>query len=107
MTTTVSLTPEQVRDLPAMPTARQAFAALNIGPTLGYQLIRDAEFPIEVVPFGRAFRVRKSELLAFLRLPEHADAEVQSAPATENDDAPEVQSGAPSAEQSAPTSASK
>lgn len=107
MTTATPLTPEQVRDLPAMPSVRQAFAALNIGPTNGYGLIAAGEFPIEVVPLGRAYRVRKSELLAFLGLPERASAEVQSAPATENDDAPEVQSGAPSAEQSAPTSASK
>jgi hypothetical protein len=102
MTTAAPLSPEQVRDLPAMPTALQAFAALNIGETLGYELIKDGTFPIEVVKFGRAFRVRKSDLLAFLGLSETAAVEVQSTAAT-NDDAPGVQPGAP-VEQPAPTS---
>ncbi|MDX3839016.1 hypothetical protein [Streptomyces europaeiscabiei] len=101
MTTTTPLSPEQVRDLPAMPTALQAFAALNIGETLGYELIKGGEFPIEVVKFGRAFRVRKADLLAFLGLSETAAVEVQSAAAT-NDDAPGVQPEA-SVEQPAPT----
>jgi hypothetical protein len=102
MTTAAPLSPEQVRDLPAMPTALQAFAALNIGETNGYALIRSGEFPIEVVKFGRAFRVRKADLLAFLGLSETPAAEVQSAAAS-NDDAPGVQPGAP-VEQPAPTS---
>jgi hypothetical protein len=107
MTTATPLSLDQVRALPAMPTALEAFAALNIGETSGYALINSGEFPIEIVKFGRAFRVRKTELLAFLGLPEHADAEVQSASATAGDDgAPGVQPGAPS-EQSAPTHASK
>ncbi|GAA5033001.1 helix-turn-helix domain-containing protein [Streptomyces siamensis] len=105
MTTATPLTPEQVRDLPAMPTVKQAFAALNIGPTNGYALVKAGDFPIEVVPLGRAFRVRKADLLDFLGLSETAASEVQSAAAT-SDDAPGVQPGAPS-EQSAPTSASK
>jgi hypothetical protein len=105
--TTAAYSPAQVYALPAMPSVKQAFAALNIGPTLGYQLVRDAEFPIEVIPLGRALRVRRADLLRYLRLPETADAEVQSASATEDDDAPGVQPEAPSAEQSAPTSASE
>lgn len=103
--TTAAYSPAQVYDLPAMPSVKQAFAAMNIGPTLGYQLVRDAEFPIEVIEFGRALRVRRTELLQFLGLPETADAEVQSASATHDDGAPGVQPEAPS-EQSAPTSAS-
>jgi hypothetical protein len=107
MTTAAPLSLDQVRALPAMPTALQAFAALNIGETNGYELINSGEFPIEVVRFGRAFRVRKTELLAFLGLPETAAAEVQSAAASkEIDGAPGIQPGAPS-EQSAPTHASK
>ncbi|MEW2161412.1 hypothetical protein AB0912_00145 [Streptomyces sp. NPDC007084] len=105
--TTAAYSPEQVLALPAMPSVKDAFAAMNIGPTNGYALIKDGQFPIEVIPFGRAFRVRRADLVAFLGLTERADAEVQSAPATENDGAPGVQPGAPSAEQSAPTSASK
>jgi excisionase family DNA binding protein len=102
MTTAAPLTPAQVAALPAMPSALEAFAALNIGETLGYQLIREGEFPIEVVRFGRAFRVRKADLLAYLGLSEFVAAEVQSAAAITND-APGVQPGAP-VEQPAPTS---
>ena len=94
-----ALTTEQVLGLPAMP-------AVNISEGTGYALIRDAEFPIEVIPFGRAKRVRKTDLLRFLGLSETAAAEVQTAPATTDDGAPGVQPQAPS-EQSAPTRASK
>ncbi|MCO4699335.1 hypothetical protein LRR80_05429 [Streptomyces sp. RO-S4] len=102
MTTAAPLTPAEVAALPAMPTALQAFAALNIGETLGYDLIKQGQFPIEVVRFGRAFRVRKTELLAYLGLSQFVAAEVQSVAATTSD-APEVQSGA-SVEQPAHTS---
>ena len=81
-----ALTPAQVLALPAMPSAGQAFAALNIGETLGYELIKNNEFPIEVIRFGRAFRVRKADLVAFLRLTEAV-----------NDDAPGCEPGAESA----------
>lgn len=103
--TTAAYSPEQVLALPAMPAVKDAFAALNIGPTLGYQLVKDGQFPIEVLDFGRAKRVRKSDLLGFLGLSEAASAEVQSAVAT-TDGAPGVQPETPS-EQSAPTHASK
>lgn len=103
MTTAAPLTPAQVAALPAMPSALEAFAALNIGQTLGYQMVRDGEFPIEVLRFGRSFRVRKVDLLAYLGLAEFVAAEVQSAAAT-NDDAPGVQPEAPSTEQPATTS---
>ena len=103
MTTRVEpLTSEQVLGLPAMPPVKAAFAALNISEGTGYQLIREGEFPIEVLAFGRAKRVRKADLVAFLGLSETAAVEVQSAAAT-NDDAPGVQPGAP-VEQPAPTS---
>jgi hypothetical protein len=100
------LSPEQVMGLPAMPTVRVAFAALNISEGTGYKLIREDEFPIEVVPFGRALRVRKTDLVAFLRLPPIAAAEVQSTAAANSDGAPGVQPEAPS-EQSESTHASK
>lgn len=100
------LTTEQVMGLPAMPPVKQAFAAMNISEGNGYQLIREGGFPIEVLEFGRAKRVRKADLCAFLGLTQAAAAEVQSAAATNNDGAPGVQPKAPS-EQPAPTSASK
>lgn len=105
--TTAAYSPQQVLALPAMPSVKDAFAAMNIGPTNGYALIREGQFPIEVIPFGRAYRVRRADLVEFLGLTETADAEVQSTSASENDGAPGVQPEAPS-EQSAPapTSAS-
>jgi len=107
MTTKVEpLTPEQVMGLPAMPPVKDAFAALNISEGTGYQLIRQDQFPIEVLEFGRAKRVRKVDLVAFLGLSPLAAPEVQSAAATNSDGAPGVQPKAPS-EQSAPTRASK
>ncbi|MGV2914456.1 helix-turn-helix domain-containing protein [Streptomyces alfalfae] len=105
MTTAGSLTPAQVAALPAMVPVLDAFPALNIGETLGYQLIRDEEFPLEVVKLGRAFRVRKADLMAYLGLSQFVAAEVQSAAPT-NDDAPGVQPGT-SSEQPTPTHASK
>lgn len=101
-----ALSPEQVLSLPAMPAVKQAFAAMNIGEGTGYQLIREAQFPIEVLEFGRAKRVRKTDLLTFLGLSHSVAAEVQSAATNTNDGAPGVQPKAPS-EQSAPTRASK
>jgi len=75
MSTTAALSPAEILALPAMPTAQQAFAALNIGPTAGYQLIADGEFPIEVLRLGRAFRVRRADLLAVVGLAEQAAAD--------------------------------
>ncbi|MEU0040108.1 hypothetical protein [Streptomyces sp. NPDC006333] len=102
--TTAAYSPVQVLALPAMPSVKDAFAAMNIGPTNGYALIRDGQFPIEVIEFGRAKRVRRADLLTFLGLSETAAVEVQSAAATADDGAPGVQPEAPSAEQPAPTS---
>ncbi|MFE9937362.1 hypothetical protein [Streptomyces hirsutus] len=96
------LTPEQVLALPAMPPVKSAFAALNISEGTGYGLIRQDEFPIQVFEFGRAKRVRKADLVAFLGLSEFVAAGVQSAAVT-NNDAPGVQPGAPT-EQPAHTS---
>lgn len=89
---TRALTADEVVALPAMPSAQDAFAALGISGDLGYQLIRDGEFPVEVIKLGaRALRVRRSELLNFLGIPE------------ENGEAAGYQPAA-SVEQSAPTS---
>ncbi|MFJ4712683.1 hypothetical protein [Streptomyces sp. NPDC088785] len=72
-----ALTPAEALALPAMPTALDAFRALNIGQTAGYQLIESGQFPIEVIRMGRHFRVRRSELLAAMGLSDpHASTEV-------------------------------
>lgn len=103
---TRALTAVEVLALPAMPTAQDAFAALGISSDLGYQLIRDDEFPVEVIKLGaRALRVRRSELLNFLGLPEESGVvpEVQSgAPSAQNEEAAGVQPAA-SAEHAIPT----
>lgn len=105
MTTKLSaLTPEQVLALPAMPPVKQAFAAMNISEGTGYSLIRAEQFPIKVLEFGRSKRVRKADLVEFLGLSMLAAAEVQSAPAATNSDAPGVQPEASRTEQPVPTS---
>ncbi|MFJ8109952.1 hypothetical protein [Streptomyces sp. NPDC096132] len=107
MSTAAALTPDEVRALPAMLSANQAFAAIAIGKTLGYELIDAEEFPVEVIRLGRVYRFRKTDVMAFLGLSETAAAEVQSAAATPDDDgAPGVQPKAPS-EPSTTTRASK
>ncbi|MDH6226249.1 hypothetical protein [Streptomyces sp. MJP52] len=65
-----ALSPDQVRALPAMVDAADAFRALNIGRDLGYQLIKAGDFPIKVLSFGRIYRVRRADLLEYLGLTE-------------------------------------
>lgn len=77
---TPALTPEQVLALPAMAGAKDAFAALNISEGTGYKLIREGRFPIEVIEFGRAKRVRKVDLLGFLGLAGPITANEAAAP---------------------------
>ncbi|GAA3301397.1 helix-turn-helix domain-containing protein [Streptomyces cinereospinus] len=101
MSTATALTPDEVRALPAMLTAAQAFAALAIGETCAYGLIKAGEFPVEVIKFGRTYRFRKADVMAFLGLSESPAPGAQ--PAATTSDAPGVQPGAP-IEQPAPTS---
>lgn len=81
MSSTAALSPAEILALPAMPTALQAFAALNLGSTTGYQLIEAGEFPIEVLRLGRNFRVRRADLLAVVGLADPAaDEDEQAVP---------------------------
>lgn len=82
MSTTTALTPDEVRALPAMVNSKTAFAAVAVGETLGYELINSGEFPVEAVKFGRTYRFRKADLLAFLGLAEPAAAGNESADST-------------------------
>lgn len=103
--TTKALTVQEVLGLPAMPTAQDAFAACGISEDLGYQLIRDNEFPVQVIRLGaRALRVRRSDLLNFLGLTEEDGASpvYQPGESAGNSEAAGYQPAAPS-EQSAPT----
>lgn len=106
-----ALSAAEVLSLPAMPSARDAFAACGISGDLGYQLIRDNEFPIEVIKFGRVLRVRRADLLNFLGLGDQVAVEETSAcpvyqpgQATGNDEAARVPAGPPQSSKSAPTS---
>lgn len=102
---TQALTAQEVLDLPAMPTAQDAFAAIGISSDLGYQLIRDGEFPVEVIKLGaRALRVRRSDLLNFLGLAEENGAApvYQPGASAGNDEEGGYQPPSP-VEQSAPT----
>lgn len=69
-TRTQAFTPAEVLALPALVAAKQAFAAMNISPELGYGLIRGDAFPLPVVRLGNAIRVRRSDLLDFLGIRE-------------------------------------
>ncbi|MGW0537849.1 integrase [Streptomyces sp. NPDC003032] len=69
-TRTRAFTPAEVLALPAMPSAKQAFAAMNVSQELGYALIRGGDFPLEVLRLGHAIRVRRSDLLDFLGIRE-------------------------------------
>jgi len=103
--TTRALTAAEVLALPAMPTAQDAFAAIGISSDLGYQLIRDEEFPVDVIKLGaRALRVRRSELLNFLGLTEEngASPEYQPGESAGNSEAAGYQPAAP-VEHSTPT----
>ena len=82
--TSAALTAAEVLALPAMASASQAFAALGIGRDLGYQLIRQRDFPLPVVQLGRTVRIRRADLLAFLGL-EHSDAARVAPPAASSD----------------------
>ena len=63
------LTLDDLASLPTVLTAEAAFRALGIGLTLGYQLIRDGEFPVDVLRLGsRAVRIPVLPLLHVLGL---------------------------------------
>ncbi|MGW4388241.1 hypothetical protein [Streptomyces sp. NPDC004685] len=79
MSTAAALSPAEVLALPAMPSVKQAFAALNIGASAGYQLIQNGEFPMEVLRLGRHFRVRRADLLAVVGLADPAADEDEHA----------------------------
>lgn len=81
MSATAALSPAEALALPAMPTVKQAFAALNIGQSAGYQLIQDNAFPIEVLRLGHNLRVRRADLLAVMGLDDQANDDDAAAPA--------------------------
>ncbi|MFJ4987927.1 DNA-binding protein [Streptomyces sp. NPDC088732] len=75
------------------------FKACGIAESTGYQLAAEGRLPLEVITLGRRRFVRTTSAWRFLGLIAEESGvvpEVQSgAPATEHDDAPGVQPGAP------------
>ena len=75
---------EQFRTL--RPTCDIATAArlLGIGRTTAFALIKDGQFPVEVIRMGRVRRVRTGDLLAYLHivLPPAGSSVGASGPAT-------------------------
>lgn len=47
--------------------AAEAFAALGIGKSLGYRLIEEGQFPVRVLRLGKAIRISRHDLDAYLR----------------------------------------
>jgi hypothetical protein len=52
--------------LPASIDMETLFAALGIGRTKGYELLRSGELPVSVLQFGRTYRARTAEVLELL-----------------------------------------
>ncbi|WP_333769601.1 helix-turn-helix transcriptional regulator [Streptomyces sp. IBSBF 2435] len=76
MTARRALTPAEVLALPAMADlVPDAVDALGVSRDTGYSLVRTGEFPVPVVPVGRRLKVRRADLIAFLRITEDPDAQ--------------------------------
>lgn len=56
----------ELLDLPVSVHLDDANRALGIGRTTGYTLARQDEYPVPVLRLGRAYRVRRADLLRFL-----------------------------------------
>jgi hypothetical protein len=66
---TRALTVEQVLALPAMVDLVTAGLALGgIGRTKAHELARSDQFPVEVLLIGNRYRVRRADLIKYLRL---------------------------------------
>lgn len=63
----MSLTVEQVRELPPTVDLMTAARILGIGRTKAYELARAEEFPVHVVRIGGLYRVSTADLLRFIR----------------------------------------
>jgi Helix-turn-helix domain len=64
------LTVEQVLALPPTVDVVTACAALGLGRTLGYELIRRGAFPTRVLKVGRRYLIPTADLRAVLGLPD-------------------------------------
>lgn len=76
--TTVGLSLEDVRALPAVVDVPTAGRAYGIGARHSYELSRSGDFPVPVFRLGRLLRVRTADLLADLA-PDMREAAVPTA----------------------------
>ncbi|KUN32579.1 integrase [Streptomyces corchorusii] len=68
-----ALTTADLLDLPPTIDVETAARAFGIGRTLAYQLVRKGQFPCQVIPAGRAYRVVTADLRRVLQVTAPAD----------------------------------
>ncbi len=64
----MTLTPTEVRALPAIVDIQTAAAVLGIGRTVAYELVRTGRFPTPVVRVGKQIKIPTAYLLDLLGL---------------------------------------
>jgi hypothetical protein len=60
------VTVDQLKALPPVVSAEVAFAALGVGRSLGYHLIKNGQFPVPVLRLGRIIKIPTAPLLELL-----------------------------------------
>lgn len=71
----VGMTHTEALALPVAVSLETANRALGIGRTVGYDLARRGEYPVQVLRLGNAYRVRRADLLTLLGIqPDAASA---------------------------------
>lgn len=63
MTTSVQISPQQLRELPTVIDVPTAAAILGIGRTAAYELVRTNRWPTPVVHVGKLIRIPTAPLL--------------------------------------------
>ena len=74
METVNGMTPAQLRALPVAVPLVIAAKALNMGRTKAYDLARQGQFPIQVIPCGPKYVVPRSALLKVLGIEDESTA---------------------------------
>jgi excisionase family DNA binding protein len=84
-----ALSPDEVLELPAVVDLATAGQALGIGRTKAHELARAGELPLPVIRIGSAYRVRRADLLAWLKIsddrPEPTSSTTTTAPKPADD----------------------
>lgn len=72
------LTPEEILALPAAVGITKAGECFGFGRSKSYELARAGKFPVEVLPFGKSFRVTRASILARLGIEDVPAASAQA-----------------------------